>query len=68
MKRHLDAMREARDDVEQLNAHDAAFHRALVHVGSTEQWLRGLREHLSADESVPERDMAPHPTGGGGAM
>ncbi len=29
-KRHLDAMREARDDVEQLNAHDAAFHRAVV--------------------------------------
>jgi GntR family transcriptional regulator, transcriptional repressor for pyruvate dehydrogenase complex len=27
-KGHLDAMREARDDVEQLNAHDAAFHRA----------------------------------------
>ncbi|TLS46737.1 FadR family transcriptional regulator [Streptomyces montanus] len=30
VKRHLDAMREARDDVEQLNAHDAAFHRAVV--------------------------------------
>jgi GntR family transcriptional repressor for pyruvate dehydrogenase complex len=30
IKGHLDAMREARDDVEQLNAHDAAFHRAVV--------------------------------------
>ncbi|GAA2648695.1 hypothetical protein GCM10010307_56470 [Streptomyces vastus] len=30
VKRHLDAMREARDDVERLNAHDAAFHRAVV--------------------------------------
>ncbi|WP_399119628.1 FadR/GntR family transcriptional regulator [Streptomyces sp. KM273126] len=30
VKRHLDAMREACDDVEQLNAHDAAFHRAVV--------------------------------------
>lgn len=30
VKRHLDAMRDARDDVDQLNAHDAAFHRAVV--------------------------------------
>ncbi|MEV6590640.1 FadR/GntR family transcriptional regulator [Streptomyces acidicola] len=30
VKRHLDAMREARDDVEQPGAHDAAFHRAVV--------------------------------------
>ncbi|MEV4016140.1 FadR/GntR family transcriptional regulator [Nonomuraea angiospora] len=30
VKQHLDAMREARDDVERLNAHDAAFHRAVV--------------------------------------
>lgn len=30
VKRHLDAIREARDDVERLNAHDAAFHRAVV--------------------------------------
>lgn len=29
-KRHPDALREARDDVEQLNAHDAGFHRAVV--------------------------------------
>jgi GntR family transcriptional repressor for pyruvate dehydrogenase complex len=30
VKNHLDAMREARDDVELLNKHDAAFHRAVV--------------------------------------
>jgi GntR family transcriptional repressor for pyruvate dehydrogenase complex len=30
VKRHLDAMREARDDVELLNRHDAAFHRAVI--------------------------------------
>jgi GntR family transcriptional regulator, transcriptional repressor for pyruvate dehydrogenase complex len=30
VKQHLDAMREAREDVEQLNAHDAAFHHAVV--------------------------------------
>ncbi|MFB9631405.1 FadR/GntR family transcriptional regulator [Nonomuraea helvata] len=30
VQQHLDAMREARDDVERLNAHDAAFHRAVV--------------------------------------
>lgn len=29
VQRHLDAMREARDDVELLNHHDAAFHRAV---------------------------------------
>lgn len=30
VKRHLDAMREAGDDVELLNLHDAAFHRAVI--------------------------------------
>lgn len=30
VKNHLDAMRAARDDVELLNKHDAAFHRAVV--------------------------------------
>lgn len=30
VERHLDAMRAARDDVELLNSHDAAFHRAVV--------------------------------------
>lgn len=30
VKNHLDAMRAARDDVELLNEHDVAFHRAVV--------------------------------------
>jgi GntR family transcriptional repressor for pyruvate dehydrogenase complex len=30
VRHHLDAMREAREDVELLNEHDAAFHRAVV--------------------------------------
>jgi len=30
VERHLAAMREARDDVELLNRHDAAFHRAVL--------------------------------------
>jgi len=30
VERHLAAMREARDDVELLNRHDAAFHRAVI--------------------------------------
>jgi GntR family transcriptional repressor for pyruvate dehydrogenase complex len=30
VRRHLEAMREARDDVELLNHHDAAFHRAVL--------------------------------------
>ncbi|BCY09191.1 GntR family transcriptional regulator [Actinoplanes sp. L3-i22] len=30
VKRHLDAMRRAGDDVELLNLHDAAFHRAVI--------------------------------------
>ncbi|MFD4908787.1 FadR/GntR family transcriptional regulator [Kitasatospora purpeofusca] len=39
VKAHLDAMREARDDVEQLNAHDAAFHRAVVSATGNETLL-----------------------------
>ncbi|MEU0841634.1 FadR/GntR family transcriptional regulator [Streptomyces sp. NPDC005962] len=42
VKRHLDAMREARDDVEQLNAHDAAFHRAIVSVTGNESLITVL--------------------------
>ncbi|MFI5895049.1 FadR/GntR family transcriptional regulator [Actinoplanes sp. NPDC051513] len=30
VERHLDGMRQARDDVELLNQHDAAFHRAVI--------------------------------------
>ncbi|MBK3576401.1 FadR family transcriptional regulator [Streptomyces sp. MBT65] len=39
VKQHLDAMREAREDVELLNAHDAAFHRAVVSATSNESLL-----------------------------
>ncbi|MFE7277568.1 FadR/GntR family transcriptional regulator [Streptomyces sp. NPDC057623] len=46
VKRHLDAMREARDDVEQLNAHDTAFHRAVVAAAGNES-LATLLEGVS---------------------
>ncbi|MFM9559032.1 MULTISPECIES: FadR/GntR family transcriptional regulator [Streptomyces] len=39
VKHHLDAMREARDDVELLNMHDAAFHRAVVAATGNESLL-----------------------------
>ncbi|GAA3781641.1 FadR/GntR family transcriptional regulator [Streptomyces phyllanthi] len=39
VKRHLDAMRDARDDVEALNAHDAAFHHAVVSATGNESLL-----------------------------
>ncbi|MET9730280.1 FadR/GntR family transcriptional regulator [Streptomyces sp. NPDC006458] len=43
VKRHLDAMREARDDVEQLNAHDAAFHHAVISATGNDTLLTILR-------------------------
>ncbi|MGW3287045.1 FadR/GntR family transcriptional regulator [Streptomyces sp. NPDC001002] len=39
VKQHLDAMREAREDVELLNAHDAAFHRAVASATANETLL-----------------------------
>ncbi|MEE1836160.1 FadR/GntR family transcriptional regulator [Streptomyces sp. SP17KL33] len=39
VEHHLDAMRQARDDVELLNAHDAAFHRAVVAATGNESLL-----------------------------
>ncbi|MFJ6659781.1 FadR/GntR family transcriptional regulator [Streptomyces sp. NPDC091377] len=39
VKRHLDAMREAREDVELLNVHDAAFHRAVSSATGNESLL-----------------------------
>lgn len=39
VKHHLDAMREARDNVELLNAHDAAFHRAVIAATGNETLL-----------------------------
>jgi GntR family transcriptional repressor for pyruvate dehydrogenase complex len=46
VKRHLDAMRDARDDVERLNAHDAAFHRAVISATGNETLL-SLLEGIS---------------------
>lgn len=46
VKGHLDAMREACDDVERLNAHDAAFHRAVVSATGNESLL-ALLEGIS---------------------
>ncbi|MGK3940009.1 FadR/GntR family transcriptional regulator [Streptomyces caeruleatus] len=46
VKRHLDAMREAREDVERLNVHDVAFHRAIVDVTGNET-LISLLEGIS---------------------
>ncbi|MFE5034414.1 FadR/GntR family transcriptional regulator [Streptomyces sp. NPDC056683] len=39
VKGHLDAMREASDDVERLNVHDAAFHRSVVAATGNESLL-----------------------------
>ncbi|MFE2214407.1 FCD domain-containing protein [Streptomyces canus] len=61
VKRHLDAMREARNDVEQLNAHHAAFHRAVVSATGNESLLtllegssgRTLRARISTGRHRP---------------
>jgi GntR family transcriptional repressor for pyruvate dehydrogenase complex len=47
VERHLDAMREARDDVELLNRHDAAFHRAVI-AATGNQILVTLLEGISS--------------------
>ncbi|MGW1215972.1 FadR/GntR family transcriptional regulator [Streptomyces sp. NPDC002499] len=71
VKRHLDAMREAREDVELLNAHDAAFHRAVVSATSNESLLaildgisgRTLRARVwrgLVDSQVAGRTLAEH--------
>ncbi|MEU9044241.1 MULTISPECIES: FadR/GntR family transcriptional regulator [unclassified Kitasatospora] len=46
VERHLAAMRDARDDVELLIRHDAAFHRAVVRATRNET-LATLLEHIS---------------------
>ena len=51
---HLEAMRAASDDVEQLNRHDAAFHRAVVAATGNETLSTLLDGHLR-----------PHPAGAG---
>ncbi len=71
VKRHLDAMREARDDVEQLNAHDAAFHRAVVAATGNESLVtllegvsgRTLRARIwrgLVDDQAAGRTLAEH--------
>jgi len=47
IKHHLDAMREARDDVELLNHHDAAFHHAVIAATGNETLLT-LLEGISS--------------------
>ncbi|MET7456008.1 FadR/GntR family transcriptional regulator [Streptomyces sp. NPDC005574] len=71
VKRHLDAMREARDDVELLNAHDAAFHRAVVSATGNDTLLtlleaisgRTLRARIwrgLVDDQAADRTLAEH--------
>jgi GntR family transcriptional repressor for pyruvate dehydrogenase complex len=69
--RHLAAMREARDDVELLNRHDAAFHRAVADATGN-QTLASLLEGISSrtvrarvwrgmvDDNAAERTLAEH--------
>lgn len=68
---HLAAMRDARDDVELLNKHDAAFHRAVVDATGN-QTLASLLEGISSrtvrarvwrgmiDGNAAERTLAEH--------
>jgi GntR family transcriptional repressor for pyruvate dehydrogenase complex len=68
---HLAAMRSARDDVEQLNQHDAAFHRAVIGATGNET-LASLLEGISnrtvrarvwrgmVDDAVADRTLAEH--------
>lgn len=71
IKSHLDAMREARDDVELLNRHDAAFHRAVVAATGNETLLtilegvsgRTLRARIwrgLVDDEAAGRTLAEH--------
>ncbi|MCQ9129639.1 MULTISPECIES: FadR/GntR family transcriptional regulator [Streptomyces] len=68
---HLDAMREAREDVERLNAHDAAFHRAVIAATGNETLLallegisgRTLRARIRrglVDSQAAGRTLAEH--------
>jgi DNA-binding FadR family transcriptional regulator len=71
IKRHLDAMRDAREDVEQLNIHDAAFHRAVISATGNETLLtllegisgRTLRARIwrgLVDSQAAARTLAEH--------
>ncbi|MEV6592644.1 FadR/GntR family transcriptional regulator [Streptomyces acidicola] len=71
VKRHLDAMRDARDDVERLNSHDAAFHHAVVSATGNESLLtllegisgRTIRARIwrgLVDDQAAGRTLAEH--------
>ncbi|MFE4634951.1 FadR/GntR family transcriptional regulator [Streptomyces sp. NPDC056773] len=71
VKQQLDAMYEARDDVERLNAHDAAFHRAVVSATGNDTLLtlleaisgRTLRARIwrgFIDANAADRTLAEH--------
>ncbi|MEU3918214.1 FadR/GntR family transcriptional regulator [Streptomyces sp. NPDC029004] len=71
VERHLEAMREARDDVERFNVHDAAFHRAVVAATGNESLLtllegvsgRTLRARVlrgTVDAEAAARTLADH--------
>jgi GntR family transcriptional repressor for pyruvate dehydrogenase complex len=71
VEQHLNAMRAARDDVELLNEHDAAFHRAVV-AATGNVTLTALLEGISSrtirarvwrglvDEDAASRTLAEH--------
>ena len=71
VRRHLDAMRAAKNDVELLNEHDAAFHRAVI-AATGNQTLASLLDGISGrtlrarvwrgmvDDAVADRTLAEH--------
>ena len=71
VERHLAAMRAAKEDVELLNQHDAAFHRAVI-AATGNQTLASLLEGISSrtirariwrgmvDDAVADRTIAEH--------
>jgi GntR family transcriptional repressor for pyruvate dehydrogenase complex len=73
VKRHLDAMVRVRDDVEQLNEHDAAFHHAVI-AAAGNSTLASLLEGISGrtvrarvwrglvDDNAGDRTLEEHRT------
>src|SRR5690348_15270089 len=71
VKRHLTAMRDAKDDVELLNQHDAAFHRAVIAAtdnrtlaspleGISSRTVRGRVWRGMVDDAAADRTLAEH--------
>lgn len=71
VKGHLDAMREAREDAESLNQHDAAFHRSVLAAtgnrtlstlldGVSSQTLRARVWRGLVDDNAAGRTLAEH--------